>query len=119
MIIFIVSSMVILGAWMFFMPQPPPPATSTATGSGSTPEVISTAGAKTTLSVSKTAAFHATSNIPASSVTIETDDYTAIFSNQGAVLTSFHLKKFENRQTHEPIELVNSEPNRPLPFALT
>jgi len=119
MIIFIVSSMVILGAWMFFMPQPPPPVTSTATGSAPTPQVISATGAKTILSFSKTAAFHATSNIPASSVTIETDDYTAIFSNQGAVLTSFHLKKFENRQTHEPIELVNSEPNRPLPFALT
>ncbi len=122
MIIFIVSSMVILGAWMFFMPQPPQPtgsAVSTTTGSASAPETVSPASAKTTLSVSKVTTVHATSNIPASSVTIETDEYTAIFSNQGAVLTSFHLKKFENRQTHQPIELVNSDPNRALPFALT
>jgi YidC/Oxa1 family membrane protein insertase len=121
MIIFIVSSMVILGAWMFFMPQPPPaPSTVQATiGSASTPGVIPASETKTILSVSKITTAHTTSNIPASSVTIETDDYTAIFSNQGAVLTSFRLKNFENRQTHQPIELVNSDPNRPLPFALT
>jgi YidC/Oxa1 family membrane protein insertase len=121
MIIFIIASMVVLGAWMFLMPTPPPAplAVSTSTGSTSTSEVISATKAKTTSSVSKTASIHETSNIPASSVTIETDDYTAIFSNRGGVLTSFHLKKFENRQTHQPIELVNSDPNRPLPFALT
>jgi hypothetical protein len=39
-----------------------------------------------------------------------------IFSNQGAVLTSFCLKNFENRQTHQPIELVNSDPESTFAF---
>ncbi len=58
------------------------------------------------------------SNIAAASVTLETDLYTAVFSNEGALLTGFQLKKYQNRQTHQPVELVNSDPAHPKPFSL-
>src|ERR1700677_1605502 len=112
--------MVVLGAWMYFMPtpaQPPAPVAvpaATASSSSTTSASTSASESKTTMSVAKTASVKMTSNIAASSVTIETDDYIATFSNQGAVLTDFRLKKFENRQTHQPIELVNPDSTRSL-----
>ncbi len=51
-------------------------------------------------------------------MTLETDLYTAVFSNEGALLTSFQLKKYQNRQTHQPVELVNADPAHPKPFSL-
>jgi YidC/Oxa1 family membrane protein insertase len=57
--------------------------------------------------------------VPAASVTIETDLYTAIFSNQGGVLTEFQLKKYLNRENNKFVELVNSDPNHSKPFCLS
>lgn len=113
--------MVVLGAWMYLMPTPPPPAETKA----SAPTAVSTAvkvPAEQVL-VSSSAPSHkkiapVASNVPAQSVTIETDDYIAVFTNEGAVLSSFNLKKYENRQTHKPIELINPDASHPRPFAL-
>ena len=58
-------------------------------------------------------------SVAATSVTIVTDEYTAVFSNEGAVLTSFELKKYPNRQTGQPIQLVNPDPAHPKPFTLS
>jgi len=117
--------MVVLGTWMYFMPspsQPPAPAAETAaTASSSTSSTTaSTSEGKAVMSSAKAAApVHVASNIPASSTTIETDDYVATFSNKGAVLTGFRLKKYENRATHQPIELVNSDETHPKPFSIS
>lgn len=59
------------------------------------------------------------SNVPSRSVTVETGDYTAILSNRGAVLTGFALKRFQDRTTRKPIQLVHPDPTQPKPFALT
>jgi YidC/Oxa1 family membrane protein insertase len=117
--------MVVLGVWMYFMPSPappPPPAPSVSTvvkPSNAVPQSVPVKEIKTTLTAIKTTPVHVTSNIPASSVTVETDNYIATFSNQGAVLTGFRLKKYENRETHQLFELINSDATHPRPFSLT
>jgi YidC/Oxa1 family membrane protein insertase len=124
-VLFIVLSIVILGLWMYFMPAPPSPpnnpssaeppnqSAGTMTSLASSPETkISAAVGK------KVAPQRVVANIPVSQVTIETDDYIATFSNQGAVLTSYELKKYANRYTNKPIQLVNPDPNHPKPFAM-
>lgn len=109
--------MLILGVAEYFMPKPaPPPETSTAAVSQAAP--ASTAKASTPASAAK-AALQQTTHVAAAAVTVETDQYLAIFSNQGGVLTGFRLKKYLNRQTEKPIQLVNADPSRPKPFSLT
>src|SRR5205823_5058201 len=99
--------MFILGLWMYLMPQPPaPPA---AVPSAAVSHAASSSSAATVSSqtsggvIKKTSTARAASNIPLNPITIETDDYIAVFSNQGAVLTSFQLKKYPNRQTQKNI----------------
>ena len=114
--------MLILGVSQFFLPAPPPPVenaskavsqSAPATSGNAQVASLSTANA-----VSKPAQAKKTTDVRAASVTIETDDYIAVFSNQGAVLTSFQLKKYKNRVTQKPLEMVNPDPNRPKPFSL-
>jgi YidC/Oxa1 family membrane protein insertase len=51
-------------------------------------------------------------------VVVDLPLYRATFSNKGAVLTSFVLKKYDDDQGN-PLELVHhGEPNAPLPFSL-
>jgi YidC/Oxa1 family membrane protein insertase len=115
--------MAVLAVSQFFMPQPPaPPANSGAvsqtagkpsTGASSVPSAISASAPS-----EKTKTVAPVGNIPSESVTIETDLYTAIFSNEGGVLTSFQLKHYPNRLTKKPIDLVSNDPARPSPFSL-
>ena len=110
---------------MFFMPTPPevnqPAATKTAQGgsnpiaSSIEPAVVATKSS----SHSEKAVKHVASNVSAQAVTIETDEYLATFSNQGAVLTGFELKKFLNRHSQKPIQLINQDASRPRPFSVT
>jgi YidC/Oxa1 family membrane protein insertase len=123
-VFFLVSCIIVLGVSQFFIPAPPPAAVnpsnpvsqSGATVTNAAPMAADESSDSTALAkaLPKAQAL----NIPAASVTIETDDYTAIFSNEGAALTSFQLKKYQNRQTHQPVELVNSDPAHPKPFSL-
>jgi YidC/Oxa1 family membrane protein insertase len=123
LVVFLVLSVLILGLSQFFLPSPPPPTENTVNAVSQT---VSTPGAMASSPSGVSAAavvksVHAkkTAEVPAASVTIETDDYTAVFSNQGAVLTSYELKKYRNRGTQKPIELVNPDPSHPKPFSLS
>lgn len=112
----------VLGISQFFIPTPPPVPVSSSNSVSQSASSVASPATLTANESSSSGAFPQVSqeakasNIPAASVTIETDNYTAVFSNEGAVLTSFRLKKYQNRQTHEPIELVNSDPAHPKPF---
>src|ERR1039458_7334500 len=104
------------------MPQPPPQGNSSnAVSQESTlvsgPSTLSNPGVKRD-SGQAPVRLRKASNAPAASVTIETNDYVAVFSNEGALLTSYQLKKYPNRETHQPIELVNPDPSWLKPFAL-
>ena len=115
--------MLVLFLSSYFMPTAPPssvPRPPSAAGtkpSPASPEIsrpsASAAGVEKAGSLQKPSPAAALQEI-----TIETDDYVAVFSNEGAVLTGFQLKKYPNRQTHKPIQLVNSDPARVKPFSL-
>ena len=124
LVLFLILSLVILGVSQFFFPPPPAPPQTAAGGPNAVSQAGSTASPATgasnpPASVAKAAAPRKAVHVAAASVTIDTDDYTAVFSNQGAVLTGFQLKKYLNRETHQPIELVNPDPARPKPFSLS
>jgi len=122
-ILFLISCMLVFAVSQFFMPAPPPPADNasqavTGTSTASAGPTTLAAGSVKTSSESKPVHQKPVMNVPAAAVTIETDEYIAVFSNEGALLTSFQLKKYPNRETHQPIELVNPDPSRLKPFAL-
>lgn len=115
--------MLILGLSQFFLPSPPPENASNAvsqSAAATTSMKASQASTEAALSQAP-AAPHAkkTSQVSAASVTIETDNYIAVFSNQGGVLASYELKKYHNRGNKNPVELVNPDPGHPKPFALS
>ena len=123
-VLFIVLSIVILFTWMYFMPAPPPetanaPVTQaqaavSASSARSVPSSVSSPASVRT----KASHLKKTVELPVKEVTIETDEYKATFSNQGAVLTGFQLKKYLNRQTKKFSQLVNPDPERPKPFSV-
>ncbi|HVM31904.1 MAG TPA: membrane protein insertase YidC [bacterium] len=114
LILFIAVSVVIYVICYRFLPQPPPPAAAPVAKAQlqPTPALPPVKHASLALPVSSRGSW------ASASVTISTDLYTAIFSNEGAVLTSYELKKYPNRQTGQPIQLVNPDPGHPRPFAL-
>ncbi len=124
-IIFLVSSVLIVMGWYLVFPPPVPqeePATQTtqtAAPAVSTEAKASTKEQTAEISnVKKVASSRKTQDVPATEVNIETDDYIATFSNQGAVLTGFQLKKYLNRASKKFSQLVNADPNRPKPFSV-
>ena len=53
-------------------------------------------------------------------VRVETRDVIATFTNRGARLKSWRLKKYLDQQTREPQELIENQiPSQPLPFTLS
>jgi YidC/Oxa1 family membrane protein insertase len=116
--------MIVLGVSQFFLPSAPQPPADTSNAVSQTAATAITESSEEaapspgTPAETKAASRPKVSHIPASSVTIETDQYIAVFSNQGAVLTSFQLKKYKNRETRQPLELVNPDPARIKPFSL-
>ncbi|HVZ80052.1 MAG TPA: membrane protein insertase YidC [bacterium] len=125
LVLFLISCMAVLAIGQFFMPQPSPsaahpgsatPSAGQTTGHSSTQAVLSTSATAEKGSFQKTSPKAV--DVPARSVTVETDLYTAVFSNEGAVLTSFELKKYPNRLTKKPVDLVNNDPARPKPFSV-
>ncbi len=122
LVLFLILSMVILGLSQFLLPTPPaPPENASRAASPSAPATVAapSEGAPAAEAAGKAVPSRKTAQVPAQSVTLETDDYIAVFSNQGGVLTSFQLKKYPNRETHQPIELVNPDPSHPKPFSLS
>ncbi len=121
--IFLILSTLILVVWSQFAAPPPPPA-STA---GSIPAAASTAkssGDVTSSSrvekvVENVPPVRQAADIPVRSVTIVTDDYEAVFSSRGAVLTGYSLARFKDRRTKEPVQLVHVHPEQPSPLTLS
>jgi YidC/Oxa1 family membrane protein insertase len=108
-------------------PEPPKPATATATSAppastASAPPAAATAG--TTATTSATATTPATAPAVAASAPIatpvsgeraqmtvvETPDFRAVFSNRGAQLVSFQLRKYERKKSKQPVDLVKERP---------
>ncbi len=113
--------MLILFVSTYFMPVPPPPAPQALVkqGANATPQnQNSLAESILTPSVTSkiTAPSHQMPPVPVATWTVETDDYVATFTNQGGLLTGFALKKYLNRQTQMPVQLVDSDSGRPKPF---
>lgn len=79
-------------------PAPPPPAAV-----GPAPPVAPTAGQ------------------PGKEIKIETDNYVALFTPQGARLKSFKLKKYGSsiNEHSAPVEIVTSAPGVPLPLGVS
>lgn len=121
-VLFIVLSILILFTWMYFAPQPPAPLENASSSSTLTPQPGTSPASSTAsipaIGIKKAHSIHVPSSVPAKEVTIETDDYIATFSNKGAVLTDFQLKKYLNRASKKFSELVNPDPERPKPFSL-
>jgi YidC/Oxa1 family membrane protein insertase len=126
-ILFIVLSVGILFGSMYFMPQPPP---ATAPSASVSQKQDSSSGSSKASEASRTSRSASATSVKAApqrkiltaavaSVTVETDDYIATFSSQGGVLTGFELKKFKDRHTQKPIQMVNDDPSRPKPFSIT
>ncbi|HET9869196.1 MAG TPA: membrane protein insertase YidC [bacterium] len=117
LILFIVISIAIYFVCLRFLPQPGfPPAGQTATTAATpepTPALAAPAPKASSLALAPVRA-----SVPAASVTVSTDDYEAVFSNEGAVLTSFRLKQYSNRITGKPLQMVNPAPGHPKPFTL-
>lgn len=59
-------------------------------------------------------------NAAAKEITVETDEYVAVFTNVGARLKSFKFKKYrrEANQKSGPFEIVTSAPGVPLPLGV-
>jgi len=115
--------MLILGVSQFFLPSTPVPADNASNAVSQTAPGSEAAKAAESISTppSQVRPTHApkTAHVAAASVTIETDNYIAVLSNQGAVLTSFQLKKFSNRESKKLVELVNPDPKHPKPFSVS
>jgi len=121
LVLFLVLSMLILFVSTYFMPVPPPPAPQALVkqGANATPQnQNSLAESIQAPSVTSkiTAPSHQMPPVPVATWTVETDDYVATFTNQGGLLTGFALKKYLNRQTQMPVQLVDSDSGRPKPF---
>ncbi len=120
LVLFLVLSMLILFASSYFMPAPPPPVPQAKTVQ-TNPMKAETSSTEKLSVVKNETKIPKVAKIPQAelaSVIIETEEYIATFSNKGAVLEGFQLKKYLNRQTHQPIQLVNPDSDRPRPFSL-
>jgi len=121
LVVFIIGAIVILYASMYFMPQPPeapPAATTTQAATPGSPKPKESAPSATSVSNGKPVRVKKTVEVAAQSITVETDQYIATFSNRGAVLTGFELKKYLNRQTQKFIQLISPDSDHPKPFSL-
>jgi YidC/Oxa1 family membrane protein insertase len=61
-----------------------------------------------------------TNDAAAKDISIETDEYSAVFTNRGARLKSFKFKKYRRttNETSGPFEIVTSTPGVPLPLGV-
>ncbi|MGH7739170.1 MAG: membrane protein insertase YidC, partial [bacterium] len=117
LILFIAVSVAIYFICYRFLPQPPP-ANPVTVASSTTAVSLAAPPVKSSGSHNLPFASQPKVRVAATSVTITTDQYQAVFSNEGAVLTGFALKKYPNRETGQPIQLVNPDPKHPKPFTL-
>ncbi|MGZ4777838.1 MAG: membrane protein insertase YidC [Thermoanaerobaculia bacterium] len=138
----VLISLAVLWSWAALAPKlfpdlvktkPPVAAVQTTTGTSS-PTVTNTAPgtAKTVVPAKTPSSVPAAAAVPVTPIsaqatrltTVDTDDYIAVFSNRGAQLISFRLKKYKANPTKKAdptlVELVKQrEPSRTdFPFAI-
>src|SRR5690349_8773271 len=60
------------------------------------------------------------SSVPAKEVSVETDNYTAVFTSAGARLKSFKFKKYRSSvdEKSPPFEMIRNVPGVPLPLGV-
>jgi YidC/Oxa1 family membrane protein insertase len=134
-IVFVVAALAILFVWQhFYKPPAPPPSAKgapTAQTSGSTPSQTSGALSSTTPSSAIPAGKMSAAAPPANPaveqateekmVVVESPLYRVEFSNRGAVVRSWLLKKyFDDGKPPRPLDLVNADASQQLgwPFSL-
>jgi YidC/Oxa1 family membrane protein insertase len=114
----------LMGAVMFLTPyflKTPPPAANKATPAGTTP--VSPAPASPSAALPQTVEPTGVPSIPATqqqaapSFIVDTDVYRIAFSNQGATVRSWVLKKYKGNDG-KPLELVNTTATTEFPFSL-
>ncbi|HLJ74282.1 MAG TPA: membrane protein insertase YidC [Thermoanaerobaculia bacterium] len=131
-LLFIFLSLVILTLYQSFVVKPVPKGASGARTAATTPTQTAAAGS-TSAPTPQMPATDATQppKMPAPSevaavvgetserdVTVETPEIIAVFTNRGARLKSWRLKRYLDQEKH-PQELVEKQlPNEPLPFTL-
>ena len=120
---------IVLYTWqaLFVKPVPKPPAGSAATTAEATPAASGAASASDSAlqsAASSATAKPAVALAPAlvaesteREVRVETRDVIAIFTNKGARLKSWRLKRYLD-QARQPQELIEHLPSQPLPFTL-
>ena len=107
---------IVLYTWqaLFVKPVPKPAPGSATTTAESAPTATGTAAAvKPTLSLAPALVAESTER----DVRVETRDVIAIFTNKGARLKSWRLKRYVD-QERQPQELIEHLPSQPLPFTL-
>lgn len=103
--------------WIGFSKKPLPPAEA-VTDSLHTSTDSSAVATSWEKSDSTSAPAEAIDTLPEQFTTVETDFYTARFSNRGATLASFKLKRFQYHDQSGPIEIVPHRESYPLHFDL-
>jgi YidC periplasmic domain len=122
MLAFALAAVVMLGT-QYFLPQPAAPApkkdTQTATQKGAVPATAAEAVPSTTTLTPGTPAPGRIAAAAEQTQTIETDLYRVVFSNKGAVVRSWVLKKFKD-SSEKPLNLVHTKLGDKVlaPFAL-
>src|SRR5689334_10614641 len=111
----------VLYAWqaLFVKPAPKPvagtvPAVTTTTPDTSTPS----SAAATPAPATEPPAATLVGDVSERDVRVETQTVVAVFTNRGARLKSWQLKRYREPQHGQPQELIEHQPNQPLPFSL-
>ncbi len=123
-VVFVVVSFLILfltSNWM--APKAPPSGAPVTTATSAAPtssdparNVAATAPALRTQAVLVAKAKNAPKEPAPAEVVVDTPLYRAVFSNKGASLKSYELKRYKNRKTNEPLNLVSSDTSSPRPL---
>src|SRR5581483_6141902 len=116
---------IVLYVWqaVFVKPAPKRPAgaTSTSAGTVAAPATAEAAPAPAAAPVEPPAPAAAplVGEQQEREIRVETDDVTAVFTNRGARLKSWRLKRYQDRN-NQPLELIATDlpSNQPLPFSL-
>jgi YidC/Oxa1 family membrane protein insertase len=116
--------LVLLGWQYFFKPAPAPkpatpPANVTATSSAPTVQMTGEkpAAAAPVSQSAQAAALAPVQGGAETTTEIDSDLYHIVFTNRGAVVKSWVLKKYKD-DAGKPLQLINTESQVPLPFAM-
>jgi len=123
-LVFIFLSFVVLYVYQAWFVKPVPktsaPAATSSSAPAATPPTAVTGGPTTKPPIpaaSQPAAATVVGDTAERDIRVETRDIIAVFTNRGARLKSWRLKKYLDQQK-QPQELIEQTPSHPLPFTL-